>query len=126
MRYFDPEREKVNCPVELLNCLSDCDRGVGAPAQSRTQEEKKKLTYSVIGSRRAFSTLSVVCLAMLTWSMASMGVQLTTPLGSLLAIALLGAMGNHVYQWTASHFRQVDNHLQSNQIPLPPQVRSAA
>lgn len=82
--------------------------------------------HDKLNRRRAFSTLAVVGLALLTCSLASVGVQLTNPIGRLLAITLLGAMVNHVYQWSIAGLRQIDDHRQAEQGSLPQQTRSAA
>jgi hypothetical protein len=92
MRYFNPQDEaEIACSVAPLN----------GPAIDRGQ---------------AVSTAIVTCLAMLAWSMTSLGMQLASPLGSAVAVALLAAMGNHLYQWTIGSSPHRANQVPSDQL----------
>jgi hypothetical protein len=102
MRYFNPQADtEIACSVARLNGPS-------------------------IDRRQAASTVIVTCLAMLAWCMTSLGVQLATPLGSAMAVALLAAMGNHLYQWTIGRARKGVAQLPNKQHEVLSQTQSAA
>lgn len=86
-------------------------RPSGCGASSRERSGKPRAT-----SNSFVSTVIVTCLAMLTWGMTSLGVQLATPLGGATAVALLAAMGNHLYQWTIASSPHRVNQVPSDQL----------